>query len=63
MVHKRCIIHYMPSDAAPNTLPTIPLTGLPERTKDFLIAHSGGTKSVSDVIRDLLNSAAEEDAQ
>ena len=53
----------MPSEAAPNTLPTIPLTGLPERTKDFLIAHSVGTKSVSDVIRDLLNSVAKEVAQ
>ena len=53
----------MPSEAAPNTLPTIPLTGLPERTKDYLIAHSGGTKSVSDVIRDVINKAAGEVAQ
>jgi len=63
LVHKRCIIHYMPSDAAPNTLPTIPLTGLPERTKDFLITHANGFKSVSEVIRETLNSAAEEVAQ
>ncbi len=53
----------MPSDAAPNTLPTIPLTGLPERTKDFLITHANGFKSVSEVIRETLNSAAEEVAQ
>lgn len=56
-------IHYMPSDAAPSTLPEIILQGLPERTKDFLITHAIGTKSVAEVIRETLNAAAEEVAQ
>ena len=50
----------MPSDAAPSTLPEIILQGLPERTKDFLINHAIGTKSVAEVIRETLNAAAEE---
>lgn len=56
-------IHYMPSDAAPSTLPEIILTGLPERTKDFLITNANSFKSVSEVIRETLNAAAEETAQ
>ena len=53
----------MPSDAAPNTLPEIPLTRLSEIDKDFLITHANGFKSVSDVIRETLNAAAKETAQ
>ena len=53
----------MPSDAAPNTLPEILLTEIPERTKDFLITGANGFKSVSEVIRETLNAAAEETAQ
>ena len=61
MVWLLCKILYMPSDAAPSILPTIPLSGMTEKTKDWLIAHSGGVKSISEVIRDLLNSAAIEE--
>jgi len=53
----------MPSDAAPNTQPTVPLTGLLETTKDYLITHANGCLSVSAVIRETLNAAAKEDAQ
>ena len=53
----------MPSDEAPSILPEIPLKEMPEYTKDYLIAHSGGTKSIAEVIRDLLNSAAKESSE
>lgn len=39
-------------------LPAIALSDMPERTKDFLIAHSAAGKSVVEVIRDVLNKAA-----
>lgn len=39
-------------------LPEIALSDMPEKTKDFLIAHSAAGKSVVEVIRDVLNQAA-----
>lgn len=39
-------------------LPDVPLSELPESTKDFLIAHSLTGKTVTEVIRDLLNESA-----
>ena len=62
-MHKRCIIHYMPSNAAPTTLPTVPIAVLPQITLDFLNAHAIGTKSVSEFARETLNAAALEVAQ
>lgn len=39
-------------------LPDIALRDLPERTKDFLLAHSAAGKPVSTVVVDVLNQAA-----
>lgn len=41
-------------------LPDVALSDLPEKTKDFLIAHSAGGKSVPEIITAILNQAAEE---
>lgn len=43
---------------APRSLPEIPLDELSSETKDFLIAHSAGGKSVPEVIIGLLDRAA-----
>lgn len=40
-------------------LPDIPLSELPESTKDFLLAHSLAGKPVAEVLRDVLNASAE----
>ena len=40
------------------TLPELALREMPERTKDFLIAQSTAGKSVVEVVRDVLNKAA-----
>lgn len=40
------------------TLPEIPLSELPESTKDFLIALSAQGKSVADIVVDTLDAAA-----
>lgn len=40
------------------TLPEIPLSDLPEATKDFLIALSAQGKSVADIVVDTLDAAA-----
>lgn len=42
----------------PVRLPDIPLSRLPERTKDFIIAASCTGKPVTDVVVDALSSAA-----
>lgn len=43
--------------AAP-TLPEVSLKDLPEHTKDFLLAHAATGKPITEIIRDILNSAA-----
>ncbi len=48
------------ADSPPRSLPEIPLDELSETTKDFLLAHSSGGKSVPDVIIGVLDKAAEE---
>lgn len=50
----------MRNEKVPDALPQIPLTDVPEKTKDFLIAHSISGQSVAEVIRDILNLAAKE---
>jgi hypothetical protein len=47
-----------PKTSSEVRLPDIPLSALPERTKDFLIATSGGAKPISGVVADVLNAAA-----
>lgn len=42
----------------PVRLPDLPLSELPEKTKDFIIAASAAGKSVTEVMRDALNKAA-----
>jgi hypothetical protein len=48
-----------PKTSSEVRLPDIPLSALPERTKDFLIATSGGAKPISGVVADVLNAAAQ----
>jgi hypothetical protein len=43
---------------APRSLPEIPLAELSATTKDFLLAHSAGGKSVPEVIIGVLDRAA-----
>ncbi|MEN9534760.1 MAG: hypothetical protein RIR37_33, partial [Verrucomicrobiota bacterium] len=41
-----------------STLPTIPLSALPEKTKDYIIAYSATGKTVQESIREILTAAA-----
>jgi uracil phosphoribosyltransferase len=41
-------------------LPDIALSDLPESTKDFIIAYSATGKTVTEVIREVLDHAAEQ---
>jgi hypothetical protein len=41
-----------------STLPTIPLSELPEKTKDFILAYSATGKTVQQSIREILTRAA-----
>lgn len=41
-----------------STLPTIPLSELPEQTKDFIIAYSATGLTVQQTIREILTAAA-----
>ena len=41
-----------------STLPIIPLSELPEKTKDFILAYSGTGKTVQQSIREILTTAA-----
>lgn len=40
------------------TLPTIPLSALPEKTKDYIIAYSATGLTIQDSIREILTRAA-----
>lgn len=53
------VMNVHPRETSPEVkLPDIPLSALPERTKDFLLASSGGAKPISGVVADVLNAAA-----
>jgi hypothetical protein len=43
---------------APPTLPEVSLRDLPETTKDFLLAHAATGKPLTEIIREILNAAA-----
>lgn len=46
------------AEPAPRSLPEIPLNGISENTKDFLLAHAAAGKSVPEVIMEVLDAAA-----